>query len=47
MAPAEGDRGPRDRFTPALPKKSRWQLIVSSILLGCWLLFLAWMALDP
>jgi len=47
MAPAEGNRGPRDKLAPALPKKSRWQLIVSSVLLGFWILFLAWMTFDP
>jgi hypothetical protein len=26
------------------PRKSRWQLVCSSILVGLWLIFLAWMA---
>jgi len=28
----------------ALPQKSLWQLIASSVLLGLWILFLGWMA---
>jgi hypothetical protein len=31
-----------DSFSP--PRKSRWQLVVSSILVALWLIFLAWMA---
>ena len=36
--------GSRDELAPHLPQKSRWQLIVSSILWGLWVVLLAWMA---
>ncbi len=37
----------RDNSGAALPlAKSRWQLISAGALLGIWILFLAWMAVD-
>jgi hypothetical protein len=32
---------------PAPPAKRIWQLVISSILLAIWILFLAWMAWRP
>jgi hypothetical protein len=37
--------GSRDELAPHLSRKSRWQLIVSSILWGIWFVLLAWMAI--
>ncbi|NOY43678.1 MAG: hypothetical protein GXP26_17815 [Planctomycetes bacterium] len=37
----------RDNPKATLPlNKSRWQLISAGVLLGAWILFLAWMAVD-
>ncbi|MCH8840364.1 MAG: hypothetical protein IH831_06735 [Planctomycetes bacterium] len=49
MASDSGDgwkpqAGSRDELAPNLSRKSRWQLIVSSILWGLWMVLLAWMA---
>lgn len=38
---AERDGSPPD---VAAPPPSRWQLVTSSILVGLWIIFLAWMA---
>jgi hypothetical protein len=40
-APASGVS---DAPRPALPRKHPWQLAIASVLLGMWILFLAWMA---
>jgi hypothetical protein len=33
-----------DELKVGAPKKSFWQLVVSGVLVGLWLIFLAWMA---
>jgi hypothetical protein len=39
------EAGPRNHEpNVAPPQKSLWQLIVSGVLVGLWLIFLAWMA---
>ena len=49
MAADSGDgwkrqAGSPDELTPHVSRKSRWQLIVSSILWGLWMVLLTWMA---
>ncbi len=49
MASDAGNRwkpqaGSRDELEANHSRKSRWQLIVSSILWGLWMVLLAWMA---
>jgi hypothetical protein len=38
------DEPHKNETAVAPPKKSLWQLVVSGVLVGLWLIFLAWMA---
>jgi hypothetical protein len=45
VVPPTGEDEPQENETAvAPPKKSLWQLVVSGVLVGLWLIFLAWMA---